>query len=88
MFFHVYVIESQVIKSLYIGSTTNLKKRIKEHNGGENKSTKIGIPWKFVYIETCLDKRDALRREKYLKSNQGGRLLRARIKEYLYSHRS
>lgn len=85
--FLVYVIENRD-RELYIGFTNNLERRIEEHNSGKNISTKDGIPWKLVYYEACINQKDAIRREKYLKSSQGSRLIRARIKEYLYSCRS
>lgn len=69
---------------LYTGFTSDLKKRLQEHNQGLNFSTKRYMPWKVVYYEACLDKDDAVRRERYLKTTQGGRLVKRRLKEYLY----
>lgn len=86
MFFYVYLLENKT-GNLYIGSTHDLVRRIKEHNLGLNKSTKPYKPWKIIYYEACLHKEDAKRREAYLKTNQGGRLLKRRIKEYLYTRR-
>ena len=88
MFFFVYTIESKKTNELYVGYTDDLRRRLEEHNNGENRSTKHGCPWKLVYYEACLNQQDAIRREKYLKTNQGARLLKTRIKEYLYSRRS
>jgi putative endonuclease len=84
----VYIIESEKDGNFYIGRTNNLERRLKEHNNGENKSTKPSGHWRLIYYEACLDERDAIRRERYLKTSQGSRLLKARIKEYLYSRRS
>lgn len=84
MFFYVYILESMKQGNLYIGYTTDLRKRLKEHNRGLNISTKPYIPWQLVYYEACLSKKDAERREKYLKTNQGSRLLKRRLKEYFY----
>ena len=80
--FYVYVIESD--KSLYVGRTTDLPKRLKEHNQNHTKSTKSMGPWKYIYFEACLNIDDAKRRENYLKTSQGMRLLKRRLKEYLY----
>ncbi len=49
--------------------TSDLKKRFKEHNDKENKSTRYGIPWKLVYYEAYFDKTDATKRELQLKSH-------------------
>jgi putative endonuclease len=86
MFFYVYLLENKR-GILYIGTTHDLVRRVKEHNLGLNKSTKPYKPWKLIYYEACLHEQDAKRREKYLKTNQGGRLLKRRIKEYLYTRR-
>ena len=71
-----------------MGYTTDLRKRLKEHNQGLNQSTKPYRPWKLIYYEACLDREDAKRREDYLKTSQGQRLLKRRLKEYLYKSRS
>ena len=86
MFHYVYVLESlKNKKSLYVGFTADLRKRLLEHNRGANFSTKPYLPWKVVYYEACLNRTDAVRREKYLKTNQGARLLKRRLKEYIYA---
>lgn len=65
--YFVYIIKSKNNHSLYIGTTTNLIRRIKEHNSGENFSTKRYIPWVCVYFEGYLSEEDAKIREKNLK---------------------
>jgi len=85
--FYTYILESEKNGELYVGFTEDLKKRVKEHNQGVNASTKRYIPWKLIYYEASLNKKDARRREKYLKSTQGTRLLRRRIKEYFYEQK-
>jgi len=87
MFFYVYILKSKKSKDLYIGYTNDLRKRIKEHNQGLNRSTKPFLPWQLIYYEACLDEKDAKRREKYFKTNQGRRLLKRRLKEYFYSQK-
>jgi len=86
--FFIYLLQSESSGTFYIGYTDNLERRVEEHNSGENRSTKHGCPWKLLYYEACLNQHDALCREKYLKTNQGYRLIQTRIKEYLYSRRS
>jgi putative endonuclease len=78
--FYNYAIQSLKNKEIYIGYTDNLRKRLKEHNQGMVKSTKLYVPWKLIYYETCLDKEDTLRREHYLKITQGQCLLKRRLK--------
>lgn len=69
---------------MYVGSTSDLKRRLSEHNQGLNFSTKTHKPWTIVYYEACLNKGDAVRRERYFKTTQGKRLLKRRLKEFYY----
>jgi putative endonuclease len=85
MFYYVYVIESLKAEGrLYVGSTPKLKERFEKHNRAVNFSTKSYVPWKLIFYEAYLTKSDALRREKYLKTSQGARLLKRMLKDYLY----
>ena len=84
MFYYVYVLEGKDNK-LYIGMSSNLVKRFKEHNQGLNFSTKPHRPWKLIHYNAYLNKDDALRRENYLKTNKGSRLLKRMLKEYFYN---
>ncbi|HEY4483779.1 MAG TPA: GIY-YIG nuclease family protein [Candidatus Paceibacterota bacterium] len=86
--FYVYCLQSQKNDELYFGYTANLKNRLKEHNKGLNISTKRYTPWNLIYYEACLDELDAKRREEYLKTTQGRRMFKIRIKEFLYKHRN
>jgi len=56
-----------------------MSKRILTHNSGKNKSTKYGIPWKLIYYEAGLNRKDARARERYLKSGMGRRYLKNRL---------
>jgi len=82
--FYTYILESKTYNELYIGYTNDLKKRLEEHNHGKNISTKRYAPWNLIYYEACTNKQDATRREKYLKTTQGRRFTKRRLKEYFY----
>ncbi|MEO7596929.1 MAG: GIY-YIG nuclease family protein [Candidatus Paceibacterota bacterium] len=86
--FYVYILQSKLNKELYIGYTADLKKRVGEHNQGLNFSTKRYMPWKLIYYEACLESSDGRRREKYLKTTQGGRLIKRRMKDYIYKSKN
>jgi len=47
--YFVYILKSVNKETYYIGQTNNLSVRIKEHNIGKSKSTKLGVPWKLVF---------------------------------------
>jgi len=82
--FYNYVLQSLKNKSLYTGYTIDLRKRLKEHNQGLSQATKPYRPWKLIYYEACLNENDAKRREHYLKTSQGQRLLKRRLREYFF----
>lgn len=86
--FYVYYLESQKFDQRYVEYANNLKRRFKEHNQGLNFSTKQYLPWKLIYYEARIAESDAKRREKYLKTTQGGRLLKRRLKDYLYEKKN
>lgn len=67
---------------VYIGYSEDLKQRVVSHNKGENKSTKAYIPLELIHYEAYRNKKDAKRRELYLKSNQGRTTLLTMLKEY------
>jgi len=81
--YYVYVLRSKKDKKNYTGYTSNLKKRMEEHQNGKVESTKYRRPFDLVYFEGCLDSRDARRREIYLKTTYGKRFIKNRIKNYL-----
>lgn len=81
--FYVYLLESEVDKSWYIGYTNDITRRIQEHNNGESYYTKRKMPWRIMYYEVSFNKFDAIAREKYLKTGMGRRYLKNRLKQQL-----
>ena len=69
-------------QKIYKGFTTDLKRRIKEHKAGKVASTKNKKPI-LIHYEAYLLKTDAERREKFLKTTEGRRLLKQQIKDLL-----
>ena len=70
--YYVYVLKSLEKNRHYIGCTTDLDRRISEHNDGKVRSTKAYRPWKIVYFEKYDDVGKAFKREKEIKSFKGG----------------
>ena len=81
-YFYVYVLQSEMDNQFYTGYTSDLQKRLEEHNMGNVHSTKNRRPLKLVYFEGCLNQQDATHREKYLKTTYGKRYLKERLKNY------
>lgn len=69
--YFVYVLRSEKDGRLYKGFSSNLEKRILEHNSGKTKSTKGYLPWRLVYSEKVENRIEARKREKFLKSGLG-----------------
>jgi len=82
-YYYVYVLRSQTDKYFYTGYTSNLPRRVEDHKSGKVNSTKRRIRLDLVYWEGCLNQKDALRREKYLKTAWGKRYIKNRLKHYL-----
>ena len=83
MYYYVYVLVSEKDGNKYVGYTSDLKRRLVSHNEGEVPSTRKRLPMKLVYFEGCLDRQDATKREKYLKTAWGKRYIRNRLEYYL-----
>jgi putative endonuclease len=78
--FYVYILQSKKNGKLYIGKTSDLKRRVKEHNAGQNLSTKSYTPWDLIFYEAYTEHEDVNRREKYLKTTQGRQTIKRMLK--------
>ena len=80
--FYVYFLRLSN-KDVYKGSTGDLKRRILEHARGRVESTKNYLPAELIGYEAYRLKSDAERRENFLKTTEGGRLLKQQYKSIL-----
>lgn len=66
--YFLYILECSD-KTLYTGITTNLNRRIKEHNNSKlgAKYTKVRRPVKLVYSKQFIDRSEALKEEARIK---------------------
>ena len=71
--YFVYIIKSLKYNRYYIGFTENLNERLRRHNKGDVKSTKFYGPWELVYFEKFDNKKDARKREIFLKKTAKAR---------------
>lgn len=78
--FHVYILFSEKDRGLYIGFTSDIKQRMKQHNQGQVVSTKERRPLNLVHLESFVIKEDAKAREEYLKSGYGRQQLKSQLK--------
>lgn len=72
----VYILKSLNSPKTYVGSTTDVARRLEEHNSGKHTFTKRYSPWVVVYKEQIASLTDARTREKYLKSAAGRRFIK------------
>jgi len=79
--YYTYVLKSERDGHLYIGLTSNLRKRVNEHNRGKVRSTKGRRPFSLVYREEYENKILARKREIFLKSGQGRLFVKAKLEE-------
>jgi putative endonuclease len=82
-YFYIYVLQSEKDKNFCTGYTHDVNSRVAQHNSGKVESTRNRLPLILIYWEGCLNQKDALRREKYLKTAWGKRYLKNRLKNYL-----
>jgi len=69
--YYVYILESLKNGSKYIGYSTDLKERLKQHNKGQSNHTAHRGPYKIYWYCAFSEKEKALNFEKYLKSSSG-----------------
>jgi putative endonuclease len=78
--YFVYALYSRVFDEIYIRSTSDIDARLEAHNHEKNKGwTKRYQPWEIIYTESTLSKKEALSREKQLKSFRGRAFIRSLI---------
>lgn len=82
--YYVYLLRSKKKDHWhYVGYTSNLKERFKEHQNGLSESTKPYRPLELIFYEAYKSKSDAKRREAYFKTNKGKRALKLMLKDGL-----
>ena len=69
--FTVYVLRSKLTGLYYTGSTSDLERRLEEHNSEVSFSTKNRGPWELVHREDYAMRGEAMRRERQLKTGKG-----------------
>jgi len=71
MSYYIYILQSIKDNKYYIGSTSDVMARLNFHNAGLQRSTRNRIPFKLVLFEKYDSKKEALKREKQIKSWKG-----------------
>jgi putative endonuclease len=84
--FYVYVLQSENDQGLYIGFSTDLRRRFREHQTGVAAATAHRGPWQLIYYEAYQEEADAVGRERYLKSGGGRRFLMKQLSHHFAKH--
>lgn len=83
---YVYVLHSASDNGLYIGYSTDLRRRLTEHQMGAARATSHRGPWRLIYYEAYVEEADARGREEFLKSGAGRRLFQRQSRHYFAKH--
>ena len=67
---HTYILFSEKLNKYYIGSTSDINRRIEDHNRGKEKFTRTRTPWQIVYSEQFEILADARKRELQIKKQK------------------
>jgi len=83
MNYYIYLLKSLKNNKIYVGYTSKSpKERLTQHNFGSNQWTRANKPFKLLYYEKFYCKTDAQRRETFLKSGVGNKLVKIIAKYY------
>ena len=82
--FTVYILFSEKYDKIYIGYTSDLENRLESHNHFAKKGYTIRYrPWKVIHTETFNTKKEAMKREKQLKSAKGRAFAWNLVKQFI-----
>lgn len=77
---YVYILRSLAApEHEYVGFTSDLRRRLRDHNSGKSKHTAKYKPWNIVWYCAYRDKQKALDFERYLKSHSGRAFSKKRL---------
>jgi putative endonuclease len=78
---YLYILKSDRNGRYYIGSTSDLERRVKEHNRGQTKSTAKLAPWKLMFSKLFPDVIVAMQFERRLKKMKSRKIIEKIILE-------
>ena len=81
MRFYVYVLRSLKDGELYTGMTSDIAQSMRAHNSGKTRSLRHRRPLVLVYHEAFASRSEAMAREYYFKTAEGGALKQRLVAE-------
>ena len=86
--YSVYIIQSKINGKYYIGYSSDVHKRLSEHNLGKTRSTSPYKPWSLIFVKKFESKRNARQIELKIKKMKShvfiDRLINNEIDEAFY----
>jgi len=79
----VYVLRSATDGRLYTGISSNVERRLTEHNRGSVPATRPRRPLVLLYTEEFPSRAEAMARERYFKTPEGGALKQQLVRDYI-----
>jgi putative endonuclease len=76
---HCYILYSKKLNKYYVGPTSDLERRLNDHNRGKEKFTRTGMPWELVYAEPFEKLAVARRRELEIKKKKSRKFIESLI---------
>lgn len=80
-----YVLFSEKDAMLYVGYSSNLERRLRQHHSGNVKSTVRRRPLKLIFCEFYLFEKDARNREMYFKTTSGKKAIKLMLRSTLHT---
>ena len=80
--YYVYILRL-ANNQFYTGYTSDLRRRLREHQQGKSEFTSRYLPVELIHYEAYKQESDARRREAFLKTTEGKRLLRQQLRDLL-----
>jgi putative endonuclease len=82
--FIVYILYSASGNKTYTGFTTDVERRLYEHNITESSGFTLRYrPWTLIHTEIYNVKQEAMAREKFLKTGRGRDIVKEIVKSFL-----
>jgi putative endonuclease len=70
-----YILYSPKVDKFYTGQTTEIDRRLEEHNRGKTPFMASGMPWKLVFLKEYPSRAEAIKLEHYIKKRGAARFL-------------
>jgi len=74
--FYVYIIYSSTLNKFYTGYSSDLPKRLEEHNAGISAFTSTLKDWTLKYSEAFNSREEAMKREKEIKKKKSRKYIK------------